>query len=78
MPAVITFRGFRVVINTHDHTPRHVHVLRAGGVVIIEIDSLEIVTLEGMSNRDVRTAVQLVTDNQAFLASEWDRIGPIA
>ena len=77
MPTVLRVNGFNVVINTHDHMPRHVHVLRAGGVVIIEIETGNIVRVRNMKAADVREAREIVEDNAAHLVAEWDRIKPI-
>jgi Domain of unknown function (DUF4160) len=41
MPTIIREDGFRVVIYPNDHIPAHVHVLKGGGEVRIDLGSIE-------------------------------------
>lgn len=79
VPTVLLYRGFRVVIFLHDHTPRHVHVYRTSDeVVVIDLEpTVSVRENKGMKSKDVRTALQLVNEYRDFLLSEWDRLGPI-
>ena len=77
MPTVARFDGFRVMIYTNDHTPKHVHVAHGGDAVVIYLEDRTIREVNGMKPALVRQALDWVAANQAFLISEWDRIGPI-
>lgn len=77
MPTVLRHHGFAVMIYTQDHTPIHVHIFKGGAEVVINILTVAVRENNGMSSKDVRKAQQIVADNQKFLASEWERIGPI-
>ena len=77
MPTVLRLNGYDVMIYTHDHLPRHVHVFHGDSEVIMNIDDLTVVKNFGMSGRVLREAQRLVAANQLFLHSEWDRIKPI-
>lgn len=77
MPTVLRLNGYDVMIYTHDHLPRHVHVFYGDSEVIMNIDDLTVVKNFGMSGRVLREAQRLVAANQLFLQSEWDRIKPI-
>ena len=71
MPTVLAVDGFAVRIYTHDHSPAHVHVVRAGSVVAISLptDSSEatIERVHGMSRANIRKALDLVNDNAELL-----------
>ncbi len=78
MPTVLQSNGFSVMIYTHDHQPRHVHVWRGEAEVIINIESLDIREVNRhATSRIVRQAWDLVAANQEYLLSEWERIRPI-
>jgi len=62
------------MIYTQDHVPAHVHVWRAGGEIIINIATLDITRIEGMSRRDAAKAVEMVEANQACLLERWHQI----
>ncbi len=79
MPTVLTKSGFRVVIYTRDeHPPAHVHVWRAEGEVVIRLgdrnDLPDVREVNGMPRRDVRRALDLVTNNQEMLLARWEEI----
>jgi hypothetical protein len=78
MPTVLRYNGFEVMIYTHDHLPRHVHVFDGQGEVIINLEDLSIREVRGMRARDVRRALELVAQNQEVLVAKWDEIGPVA
>ena len=77
MVTVLRAHGLRVVVFTNDHQPAHVHVfgdgearidLRgAGGVPAL-------VWADGMSRGEVRRAMRIVTEQQAFLLARWEEI----
>ena len=78
MPTILRQSGFEFVIRTHDHLPPHVHVLLAGTEVVLNLgmeSRLPFVReMRGMSNRNIRRALEIaVENNEAFLA-EWRRI----
>jgi hypothetical protein len=74
MPTVLRKDGFSVMIYTQDHIPAHVHIWRAGEEMVINIATLEITTVEGMSRRNAAKAVRLVEENQEYLLQRWHEI----
>ena len=78
MPTVLRQDGFEVMIYTHDHLPRHVHVFRGGAEVLISIETIAVREVRGMKTKDVRAAQEIVAANQELLMSEWNRIKPVA
>lgn len=78
MPTVLRQGGFEVMIYTHDHTPAHVHVWKAGGEVVINLGAEnvapEIRENKSMSTKGMRQALRIVAENQSFLLDEWRRI----
>ncbi|WP_424137830.1 DUF4160 domain-containing protein [Roseomonas chloroacetimidivorans] len=69
--------GLRVVIYTNDHMPAHVHVL-GDGEVKIDLAGPQgapvLVWADGMTHGEVRRAMRLVTEQQAFLRQRWEDI----
>lgn len=76
MPTVLRQAGFRVMINTEDHPPAHVHCIKAGASVLIEIESLKVRKNYGMQIHEIRNAVKLVEAHQAMLLVEWRKVFP--
>ena len=77
MPTVLEFAGFRVriLLPPREHGPAHVHVRKAGAVVVIDLPdgerSLGIRTVKGMRDADVVTAFRLVEANLPMLLEQW-------
>ena len=77
MVTVFRAHGLRFIIFVDDHVPAHVHVFGDGHlkVNLVGINrALEIMTIEGMKRGDVRRAMQIITEQQAFLLSRWSEI----
>jgi hypothetical protein len=70
MVTVLRQHGMRFVIYTADHEPPHVHVY-GDGEARIDIVSLSVITQGGMSDRDVRRAVDTVEQNQTLFLDSW-------
>ncbi len=75
MVTVFRAHGLRVVIFANDHQPAHVHVfgdgeakinlLGAGGVP-------DLVWADNMTGGEVRRAMRIVTERQAWLLTRWE------
>ena len=76
MPTVLRQNGFRVMIHTADHPPPHVHFIKAGTAVLIEIESLKVRDNFGMPLSEIRNAQKIVADNQTRLLLEWRKVFP--
>ena len=70
MVTVLRQEGFRFVIYTADHEPPHVHVF-GDGEARINIESLTVITQGGMSDRDVRRAVDVIEANRKLFQDTW-------
>jgi len=77
MPTVLQEDGFDVMIYTHDHEPKHVHVFRAEGEITINLEDLSVRSSYEMKGKDARRAQEIVAENRDFLLGECDRINPI-
>lgn len=77
MVTVLRAHGLRVVIFTNDHPPAHVHVFGDGEA---KIDLLgadgtpELIWADAMSRSEIRRALRIVTEQQAFLRARWEDI----
>jgi hypothetical protein len=60
----------RFVVYTADHEPPHAHVF-GDGEARIDIVSLSVITQGGMSDRDVRRAVDVIEANRQLFLDTW-------
>lgn len=79
MPTILRQNGFRVIIYLNDHLPSHVHILKGGGEIKIDLGNSKskpklIAIVGAIKNQEVAKALELVTDNQAFLLAKWKEI----
>jgi hypothetical protein len=70
MVTVLRQYGMRLVIYTADHEPPHVHVV-GDGEARIDILDLKVITQGGMSDGDVRRAMDVVTANRQLFLDTW-------
>jgi Domain of unknown function (DUF4160) len=79
MPTIIKQDGFRILIYPNDHTPAHVHVIKADGEVRIDLGNEKIapslMSVRGkISDKEVMRALSLVTEYQIELLAKWEEI----
>jgi len=78
MPTVLRKNGFNFMIYINDHTPAHVHIMKAGVEVIINLGDDHIApTLRdnrGMSRQEVMNALKITFEVQATLLERWREI----
>ena len=77
MVTVLRAHGLRVVIFSNDHQPAHVHVFGDGQAKINLLGAdcgPELVWADAMSRGEVRRAMRMVTEQQAFLLARWKEI----
>ena len=71
MPTIFLIGPFKVIINTKDHRPAHVHCVGPGVFVVIEIATLEVIRNDGVSSRDIKRLQLFIQQNQNVLMNEW-------
>ena len=77
MPTVLDKDGFRVriLLPPREHCPPHVHVRKAGAVVVIDLPEgnqpLSIRTIRRMRAPDVVAAFRVVEANVEMLLEQW-------
>jgi hypothetical protein len=77
MVTVLRAHGLCVVIFSNDHQPAHVHVFGDGQAKInlLGADGApELIWADAMSRGEVRRAMRLVNEQQAFLLARWKDI----
>jgi FAD/FMN-containing dehydrogenase len=80
MPTVLDIDGFqvRVLLPPREHGPPHVHVYKAGAVVVINLPNgtqpSGIRSVSHMKNADVVAAFHLVEENVKLLLAAWSKI----
>jgi hypothetical protein len=77
MVTVLRAHGLRVVIFFNDHLPAHVHVFGDGEARINLFGpdgAPALVWADSMSQGDVRRAMRVVLEQQAFLMARWKDI----
>jgi hypothetical protein len=62
------------MIYTDDHPPPHVHVWRAEGEAVINLDDASIREINDMGRRDARRAVGIVETHQESFRQRWMEI----
>jgi hypothetical protein len=79
MPTVLDVGGFhvRVLLPPREHGPPHVHVYKAGGLVVIDLPDIDqplsVRRVSAMRDADVVKAFRLVEAHVDFLLSQWRR-----
>lgn len=76
MPTVLRKDGFDIRIYPNDHLPAHVHVIKSGEEAKINLggenESPELLSVtSGMSRKDTKKALEIVTANQSELRKKW-------
>lgn len=74
MPTILWFAAYRVMINTKDHKPAHVHCVGPDRMIKIAIESLETLANEGVSSKDERRLKEYLGKHTDVLMNEWRRI----
>lgn len=78
MPTVLRQEGFEVRIYFDDHEPPHVHVIKAGEEIVVNLGDETtkpwIRENKGMRQKDMRGALRIVAEYQPHLIAEWRRI----
>jgi hypothetical protein len=70
-PTILSINGFRFIIWPADHEPPHVHVFKDNGD---DTQAPWLVTIHGLSKREVRQAWNIVAEHQQILLDAWRQI----
>jgi hypothetical protein len=71
MPTILFLLGFRFMIYARDHAPAHIHVHKNGKSAKIAINPVSLMENKGLSNKDVKIALQIVEENKLLFQSKW-------
>ena len=77
MPTVLNVDGFqvRILVPPREHGPAHVHVWKAGTVLVINLPGgdqlLSLRNVRGMRTADIVAAFRLVEENVGLLLQQW-------
>ena len=72
-PALFESKKMQFRINSkNEHNPPRVHVVRGGAEAVIEINTSEVMFLEGFSRSALREIVEFVTQNRADFLEAWN------
>jgi hypothetical protein len=76
MPRVHEEHGYSVYIllPPREHGPPHVHVIRAGGELLVDLDPVGVRRVYEMPARNIVRAVRIVEDNRDMLLAAWRSI----
>ena len=74
MPTIFELRSFRIVIETRDHVPAHVHCKGPGCNARIEIRTRAVMSNDGVSAKDLKRLKELIEKYEDVLMNEWRRI----
>jgi hypothetical protein len=73
MPTIFVIGPFKIVINTADHRPAHVHCVGPGIVLVVEIRTRNIIRNKGVASKDVKRLLVLIEEYEDVLMNEWRR-----
>ncbi|MDQ7027097.1 MAG: DUF4160 domain-containing protein [Anaerolineae bacterium] len=73
-PTIIYKDGYRVTIFFNDHPPPHVHVTKDDGMARLGLNPVEMIDNEGLSRKELKTAIQIVESNRDILIAKWNQI----
>ncbi len=66
--------GFKIVIPTNDHEPKHIHVFKGDdNYAKVEIETLKVVR-SYLKKNELMKAVDIIKMNQEFLVQKWREI----
>jgi hypothetical protein len=73
VPTVLRVGGFQVIVHLppREHGPAHVHVRHQHGRVVVALDPIGVVKVDGMPARDVVRAVRIVEHHIHELLEQW-------
>jgi hypothetical protein len=74
MPTVVFIGKFRIVIETRDHNPPHVHCKGPDVMARIAIETREVMSNHGVSSKDLKLLIAQVEMWEETLMIEWRRI----
>lgn len=71
MPTIFAIGPFKIIINTADHRPAHVHCVGPGVSIVVEIVGQRIIKNKGVSPKDLRRLTEFIKENEEVLMNEW-------
>ena len=73
MPTILRVGGFqiRVYLPPREHGPPHMHVLKAGKEILVNLSPVGLREDFGMAARDIIGALRIVEANERLLLLEW-------
>lgn len=73
MPTLFVIFGLRFYFFAGDHEPIHVHVIKGDNDAKIQmVPSIRVVYNHGLSNRDIKRAIELVTMYKEDIIAKWN------
>ncbi len=75
MPTLLNIDGFRIRTYPNDHFPAHVHVIKDGGLIVINLND-EGIDPTARESHDMKRSVErrakeIVTENKPALLAGW-------
>jgi hypothetical protein len=76
-PKIDTLSGFRIYINTHDHGPPYVHVVKDQANLRVYLDDINppVVVRGKWRQREIREVAAFVRSRRAAYLRRWIEIG---
>ena len=72
MPELFRMFGLRFFFFANDHLPIHVHVENADGEAKFMVSPIiELISNDGLKNKDVHLAQSLIEENQDIIIKRW-------
>lgn len=71
MPTLLRLLGFKFFFYANDHSPAHVHVLKAERWAKIEIESLQVVQ-STLKAQELKQALEITEQYQTEFMEKWN------
>ncbi len=71
MPTLLIQNGFKFFFYANEHEPKHIHVIKAGDFVKIELATLHVVN-NHMQPKDLKKALDIVKQHHTAFEVKWN------
>ena len=71
MPTIFEIFVFKIIIQTMDHNPPHVHCKSPDGEVLIEIKNQNVLRNHGLHTSDIKLLKKFISDHKDVPINEW-------
>jgi hypothetical protein len=72
MPELFRLFGIRFFFFSNEHLPIHVHIENRDGDAKFEIKPINLVSNNGIKNKDIKLAESIIEENEELIEKRWN------